>query len=349
MSDLKGKQSQFREELGLTSRALNETSNSTKGLMGGIKESMGGVAGGILAAFSIKGAVDLFVGAIGNAFEISKKFEQGIADLSAITGATGADLEYYSKKAIEVGATTKGGANAVVEAYKLIGSAKPELLENAEALNAVTESAITLAKASGLELPEAATALTDAMNQFGAGAEKANSFIDALANGAKFGAAEIPQVTESLLKFGAVASSSNISVEESVGLIELLAEKGLKGAEAGTALRNVLLKIAAPDALPKDAIKAMEALGINVEKLSDKSLPVQERLAILKPLLSDTAAVVKVFGTENAVAATNILANTERLGELTSKMGEVGTAQEQAAVKMDTVENKTELLKSKYV
>ena len=52
-----------------------------------------------------------------------------------------------------------------------------------------------------------------------------NFFIDALANGAKYGSAEIPQITDALLKFGAVAKSSNVSIGESTALIELLAEK----------------------------------------------------------------------------------------------------------------------------
>jgi TP901 family phage tail tape measure protein len=265
------------------------------------------------------------------------EFDQAIADLSAITGAGGKDLQFFKDQAIELGKTTKGGASAVVEAYKLIGSAKPELLENADALNQVTEAAITLAKASGLDLPDAATRLTDAMNQFGAPAEKAGHFIDVLANGAKFGAAEIPQITDALLKFGAVAKTSNVSIEESTALIEALAEKGLKGAEAGTGLRNVMLKLSAPDALPKEAKDMLDKLGISFDKLKDTSLPFSERLKELKPLLTDNAALVKTFGTENAVVATTLLSNIDRVDELTVSMGNLGTAQEQADIRSKTL------------
>jgi TP901 family phage tail tape measure protein len=265
------------------------------------------------------------------------EFDQAIADLVSITGAGGQDLEFFKEQALTLGKEVEGGASAVIEAYKLIGSAKPELLENAEALNAVTESAITLSQASGMALPEAATALTDAMNQFGAPAEEASRFIDALANGALFGAAEIPQVTEALLKFGAVANTANVSLEESTGLIEALAEKGLKGAEAGTALRNVMLKLSAPDALPKEAQQRLEALGISFADLQDTSKPFSERLEALKPLLNDNAALVKVFGTENAVAATNLIANTDRIADLTEKMYTQGTASKQAEDRTQTL------------
>lgn len=311
-----------------------------KGLTSGLKDLVG--------AFGIVGGVQAFASIVGDAYKTIKQFEQGLADLSAITGATGKDLNFLRDNAIDLGQNVKGGAIAVVEAYKLIAGAKPELLSNAQALNAVTDAAITLSQAAGIELPTAATALTDAMNQFGADASRAQEFIDALANGAKFGSAEIPQLTEALLKFGAVARSTNVSIQESAALVELLAENGLKGADAGTALRNVLLKISAPNALPKLARAEFEKLGISLEKLGDKSIPIQQKLESLKPLLKDNASIVKVFGLENATAAINVLSHTDRLKELTGQMGEVGTAAEQAAIRMNTLDGKTEILKSTY-
>jgi TP901 family phage tail tape measure protein len=308
--------------------------------VGNYSSALDGLKGKFRGLIGVASQFGLALGGVAilkNAITSVATFEQSIADLSAITGAGGKDLQFFKDQAIELGKTTRGGASAVVEAYKLIGSAKPELLENADALNQVTEAAITLAKASGLELPEAATRLTDAMNQFGAPAEQAGKFIDVLANGAKFGAAEIPQITDALLKFGAVAKTSNVSIEESTALIEALAEKGLKGAEAGTGLRNVMLKLSAPDALPKEAKDMLDKLGISFDKLKDTSLPFSERLTELKPLLTDNAALVKTFGTENAVVATTLLSNIDRVDQLTASMGELGTAQEQADIRSKTL------------
>lgn len=274
---------------------------------------------------------------LGGASRTIVEFDQAIADLVSITGAGGKDLEFFKKQAVDLGVTVKGGASAVIEAYKLIGSAKPELLSNAQALDAVTQSAITLSKASGMDLPSSATALTDAMNQFGASADEANKFINVLGAGAKFGSAEIPQITEALLRFGAVAKTSNVNIEESTALIEALAERGLKGADAGTALRNVMLKLGAPDALPIEAQKRMQDLGISFDKLQDTSIPFSERLEELKPLLNDNAALVKVFGTENAVAATNLLTSTDRIKELNAQVTGTDTAFEQANQRTQTL------------
>lgn len=302
----------------------------------------------LITAFGVTGGIAAFGGILKGAYNEMKVFEQGVADLKAITGATGKDLEYLKKQAIETGKGVKGGAVAVVEAYKLIASAKPELLENVKDLNAVTEAVLTLSKASGLELPDAATRLTDAMNQFNAPASEAARFIDALANGAKYGAAEIPDIADAMLKFGAVARSTNVTVEESTALIELLAENGLKGADAGTALRNVLLKLSAPDALPKRAQEELKNLGISFELLKDKTIPIQQKLEALRPILNDNATLVKIFGLENIVAAQNVIGHTDRLKELTSKMSEYGTAQEQADIETDTLQGDTDKLVSTY-
>jgi TP901 family phage tail tape measure protein len=313
-------------------------------IFGGAIDSLKGFA----SALGLVGGISLIANTFKSAIGTIRDFDQSIQDLSAITGASGADLDKYKEAAIEMGKGVVGGASATVEAFKLIGSAKPELLANADSLIAVTDAAITLSKAAGMDLPEAATALTDAMNQFGAPAEEAGKFINVLAAGSKFGAAEIPQVTEALLKFGAAAKNSNVSIEESTALIETLAEKGLKGAEAGTAIRNVLLKIGSPDALPKEAQERLKALGISFDDLTDNTKPLSERLEILKPLLKDQTTLIKTFGAENAIAATNILSNTDRLKELTTQLTGTNTANEQAAIRAATLNDAINRLKESW-
>jgi TP901 family phage tail tape measure protein len=337
-----------------TKKGLEDAGNSANkttqkvNQLGGSFESLTSVVKKASIAFAGLFAVNKLVGEFKNAINVIKTFDQSVQDLSAITGASGAELDKYKNAAIEMGKGVQGGASATIEAFKLIGSAKPELLSSADALISVTDAAITLSKAAGMDLPQAATALTDALNQFGAPAEDAGKFINVLAAGSKFGAVEISNITEALLKFGAAAKTSNVSIEESTALIEALGEKGLKGAEAGTAIRNVLLKIGSPDALPKDAQESLERLGISFQDLTDKQKPLADRFDVLKPLLKDQTALIKVFGTENVIAATNILQNTDRLRELTGQVTDTNTAYEQAGVRAKTLNEAFNRLKESY-
>lgn len=276
--------------------------------------------------------------------ELYRQFDKSAQNLSAITGADGSDLEYYKQRAIEMSLTVKGGATAVLEAFKLIGSAKPELLGVKEDMALVTEQAILLANATGMELPDAATKLTDALNQFGAPAQEAAKYVDALAAASKWGAAEVPQVTEALLEFGAVAKGANVSIYESTGLIELLAEKGIKGAEAGTKLRNILTFLSAADVLPKNAIEQLNKAGVNIDILRNKTIPLADRLKELSKIAGDASAITEIFGLQNQIAGQIIVENLPRLGELTGQMKDSGVAADQAAKNLNTLDSSLTVL-----
>ncbi len=105
------------------------------------KSSISNMATGFVAGTVISGGLSKISQAFTDAIQLQKEFEKSIQNLSAITGASGKDLDFYSEQALKLGVTVKGGAVATVEAFKLIGSAKPELLANKEALVQVTESA----------------------------------------------------------------------------------------------------------------------------------------------------------------------------------------------------------------
>ena len=259
------------------------------------------------------------------------KFESALQNLSAITGASGKDLEFYSDNAKKLGIDVKGGAAAVVEAYKLIGSAKPELLENKEALNEVTKAAITLSQASGLELPVAAEQLTQALNSFNAPAEDAGKFINVLAASAKFGAKEIPFVNEALSKFGGVAQKAGVSIETSAAAVELLGKAIPQAESVGTNLRGILIK------LQTEAAKS----GREFKGLSGE-------LDLLAPRAKDVTYLTKVFGEQNLLAVQTLISERDELDKLTTQITGTGAAMEQAAVNTDTFAFKQQRLSNTF-
>lgn len=303
---------------------------------GAISKLKGGLSGvtNMLSQFGLAfGGVAL----AGKGIKTIADFETSVADLSAVTGQSGKDLDFLANKSIEFSKRFGGSASSIVEAFKLAGSARPELLKNGQALSDLTEKAILLSKASGDDVPTSIKNLTGTLNAFELPASEAGKVMDILANASQLGAQEIPYLTEAFTKFGGIAKSQGVSIAESAGAIELLGLKMPDASTAGTALRNVMIKLMAPDALGKDAQDRLKNLGINTAELSDKNKSLAERLQVLKPLLTDSGALVKVFGAENALGAQILISQTEELKKFTAGLDKNGTTQEQADIKSKTL------------
>jgi len=302
------------KEISKVKTEMNGAAGASQGFFGkmgvGLKSFIGGIAiiGAVTAAFR-------------KLINTNREFEKSISELSSLTGATGDDLKYYKQQAELIGKTTTVSAQEAVRAFTIIGSAKPELLKSKTALAEVTKQAVALAEASGMTVPEAADNLTKALNQFQLPAEEAARVINVLAAGSKEGAAAIPAVTQAMVDFGTVAKNANITIEESTGLIETLAERGLVGSEAGTKLRNVLVTLqqGANDTNPKvvGLVKALDNLG--------------------KKHLS-TAEMAKLFGKENLVAAQILAESAPTVERYTKAVTATSVAYEQQKTMTDNLD-----------
>ncbi|HFN3762895.1 TPA: phage tail tape measure protein [Enterobacter hormaechei] len=277
-------------------------------------KTIAGVAGR-LAGFAGAG---LSLGAI---ITTTREYGQALSDLSAITGATGAQLKSLDEAAQEMGRSTEYSASQAVEALKLMASAKPELLQTADGLTEATRSALTLAQAAGSTLPDATRTLALSLNQFGAGAQEADRYINVLAAGAKFGASEIADTAAAIKNGGVAAAQAGVGFETLNAAIQVLAEREIKGGEAGTALRNVIL------ALEKGTDKTLKpsVVGLSgaLDNLSKKNL--------------STAQAVKLFGVENINAASVLVDNRSKLNALTLALTGTQTAHEQAAIRVNNL------------
>jgi TP901 family phage tail tape measure protein len=310
-ADLKAVEARMRE--------LKGQSQATGMSLGGIADGFNKYSG--IAATVLASTTGLVLG-FRKLVDTFNQFEAGVDELSSLTGLAGEDLNWLSEQAKELSVSTVAGgvkitasAQDIVKAYTLMGSAKPELLANKEALNEVTKQALILAEAAKMNAAEAVQSLAETMNQFSAPAEEAGRFINVLAAGSKEGAATIPEVNAAMIKFGTAAKQANVSVEESVALVEALADKGVKGEIAGTGLKNVLLKLqtGANDTNPK-IVGMVQAL----ENLRAKNL--------------SAADVVKMFGQENYSAAKILIENTDRVKQLTTAVTGTSVALDQATI-----------------
>lgn len=300
------------------------------GKMGGaLKTALNSLSGGFLGAI---GSIAGVIGALKKAVGASDEFTAKMANLQALTGLRGNDLDWLGEKArgmssalTDAGVRIAKSSTEIADAFALMGSAKPELLGDKEALAGVTEAALTLAAAAGLETNEAVTSLANTMNQFGAGAQEASRYINTLAAGSQAGSAGVDLISKAITKFGAVAAGANLSVEESVGLIETLAAKGVQGEVAGTKLNSVLI-----------------ALQTGADEFNPKIVGLNQAFENLAAANLSTAEKVKIFGQGNIAAGEILIQNRAQLADLTQAVTATGTAYQQAAINTDDNATRTQ-------
>ena len=214
-----------------------------KGLLTGISGKLGispAMFTGIGAAVATAGAA---FKAFGDNVRTAMNFETSMSKLSSLTGKTGKDLETLKEYAIELGSTTTLTASQVADAFRLIGSQQPQLLESSEALKEVTKQAITLAEAAGIDLATASQTLSTSINQMGGDSKNAARYVNVLAAASQKGAGDIAWLGEAITKSGTAAKAVGTDYEELVANLEQLAKAGFDASTAGTALRSIIMNL----------------------------------------------------------------------------------------------------------
>lgn len=301
------------------------------------------------AALAATGAT-LAIGALNTGITAMLDKESQLADFSALTGVTGAELQKFGDVATDL--SNKFGTTTIenIEAFKgLLSRLGPDIAQSSVAVASMGDSINTLSKASGLNATASMDALTTAMLQYNVNLSdpleasvSMAQMMNVMAAGAKFGAAEIPQVAEALKNVGNTAASLNVPFEETNALLQSLAAGGKTGAEAGVALRNVLTSLTSTS---KEGEDALAAIGLSSSELS-KTLTTDGANAAFEKLnahiskipdLGEQAALkVKLFGKENLAAASTLLNMVENTDKMTDAVTGTNTAYEQAAITMET-------------
>lgn len=322
---------------------------------GGMFGSLAGKLGELVSpAGAAAAALAAVTGGLAKTVEIGREFETNMQSLSAVTGLTGAPLEDLGNRARGLAKQFGGEAKGQLESFQgVLSKFGADLAKYPEQLGTVANSINTLGKAGGLDAKTAMDTLANSMLQFGVNvgdageaAEESKRFINVLAASARVGAAEIPQVGQAVLVAGVAAKGAKVSFEETNAAIQVLAAGGKVGAEAGTALRNVLGTLGEGRFMSKDAAQGLKDAGVDVSKLSDKSIPLSDRLAELKKIMEDSALVSKVFGKENASAASILINGADTVKDWTKQVTDTADATTQAAKNMNTFSERMSRIKA---
>ena len=193
-------------------------------------------AGLVTVAFMGAGKlVDAFKGAT----RVGAEFEQNIKNLSVIAGATGGKLKQLEQSALKLGGSTKFTASEVAKLqieFSKLGFTADEILE-------VTEGTLNLSTAFGLDLSQSASVAGSTLRAFGLDASETNRMTDVMATSFASTALDMDKFTNSMSFVAPVAKVAGFSLEETTAVLGTLANAGISGSMAGTALRQVFLEL----------------------------------------------------------------------------------------------------------
>lgn len=318
-----------------TLKELEQTTKTTGAAAG---KSFEKTKSSALKNFGKAGLVGIAAGASGavvlgynRMIDKGSEFQQNLADLSAITGIQGKALDNLSERSIKSSVKYGESASNIITANKLVASQLAEKIdfgteEGLKQLQDVSEQAIILQKAAGVELSTAVNTLTTAVNQFNLPASETNRLINSIAAGSKFGAAEVAEQSAAYAEAGSVAAAANQSFEVLNATTQILAANAIKGSKAGVGIRNVLLTLNNSAKLAENGVEGvdLQADGLAVT------------LSKLNPLLSDSAKLERLFGRESITAAQILIKNADSVATMTEKVTGSNVALEQAEIQMNT-------------
>lgn len=291
-------------------------------------------------------AAGLAVAAFGvAAVKMAADFDQQMSTVQANTGATSAQMDQLRAAAIEAGASTVYSASDSADAINDLGKAGMSVTD---ILNGGLSGALNLAASDGMAVGDAAEYMANALSMFHLKGSQASQVADTLAAGAGKAVGNVSDFGEALNNCGAQANSFGMNVQETTGVLALFAQNGTIGAEAGTQLNSMLMKLAAPSA---EASNTMKELGISAYDAQHHFVGMANFAGQLQKAekgLTDeqrNQANATIFGSY-AIKAANYLyeAGESGVNKWTKAVSESGYAAEQAAAKNNNLKGDLENL-----
>lgn len=291
-------------------------------------------------------AAGLAVAAFGvAAVKMAADFDRQMSTVQANTGATSAQMDQLRAAAIEAGASTVYSASDSADAINDLGKAGMSVTD---ILTGGLSGALNLAASDGMAVGDAAEYMANALSMFHLKGSQASQVADTLAAGAGKAVGNVSDFGEALNNCGAQANSFGMNVQETTGVLALFAQNGTIGAEAGTQLNSMLMKLAAPSA---EASNTMRELGISAYDAQHHFVGMANFAGQLQKAekgLTDeqrNQANATIFGSY-AIKAANYLyeAGESGVNKWTKAVSESGYAAEQAAAKNNNLKGDLENL-----
>lgn len=295
--------------------------------------------------------------AIGSAAMSFVDFNQQMANLKAVTGASEPELKVLHDQILQLGASTKFSNDEIAQTATTLAKAGYSVTQVGQLLPGVS----TFAAAASIELADAVSLVSDQVTVFGLSAEDASGVSDILTVALNASKLEAADLAESMKYVGPIAHQAGLTLEETSAAIAALAQQGMKGSQSGTSLRMGLMRLARS---PKAVTEAFEELGVSQEAFMTPEgnfKPIGDMIDMLKNLtrnmggMEKTRIFSKIFGAEAAPAW---VALTATIGDAGKSYGELlgmieqadkeNVAAHQAETMMDTISGAFEKLRGQW-
>ena len=281
------------------------------------------------------------------AVKTTSDFESAMSKVSAISGATGSDLDALNQKAQEMGAKTKFSATESAEAFTYMAMAGWKTEDMLQGIDGI----MALAAADGLDLATTSDIVTDALTAFGLSADDSGHFADVLAAAASNANTNVSLLGESFKYAAPVAGALGYSAEDTAIALGLMANAGIKGSQGGTALRSSLSRLIKPT---DDAAALMEQYGLSMTNADGSMKSLGEVMEMLRAKMGGLSeaeqaqAATTLFGQEAMSGMLAVInASDSDYEKLTSAIyGADGAAQQMADTMLDNLSGQSTLLKS---
>ena len=336
-------------------RIVIDTEIDNSGAEQGVSKLSGIASSGLKGVTTVVAGTVTAIGGLGvAATKVGMSFESAMSQCAATMGLTAEEIangsesfEMLEKAAKDAGATTQFSASQSAEALNFLALAGYDAEKAVKTLPTV----LNLAAAGGMELGEASDMVTDAMSALGDKAGTAESFVDKLAKTSQKSNTSVAQLGQAILTVGGTAKVLSGGVDEMNTVLGILADNGIKGAEGGTALRNMILSLTAPT---DTAAEAIESLGLKVLDANGNMRPMNDIFNDLNGTLStmtqgeQTQVLNKIFNKVDLKSVNALLANSgERFDELSGYIANCdGAAADMAETMNDNLQGKMTILGS---
>lgn len=276
-----------------------------------------------------------------------KDFEAAMSQVQATSGADADEMERLTKKAEEMGATTKFTASDSAEAMNYMAMAGWKTEDMLDGITGI----MNLAAAANEDLGTTSDIVTDALTAFGLSASDSGHFADVLAQASANANTNVSMLGESFKYVAPVAGAMKYSVEDVSLALGLMANASVKGSQAGTSLKTSIANMAAPT----DKMQgAMDKYGISLTKRNGEMKSFKEVLDMLRANLGglseteQTAAASTIFGKEAMAGMLAIInASTEDYEKLTQAIYNAdGATEKMANTQLDNLSGSITLLQS---